>query len=85
MTVCCIHYKIYTFNGTRVQQEIKVFSVKPLGYNDDFIHPECIPSLEEQIEYVGQSHWLLLVNEERVNPEGFNEEAIERFSIIYNQ
>ena len=53
------------------------------GYNTDFIHPECVASLEEQIEYLGPSHWLMLMNEERINPEGFEEEAVERFSKIH--
>ena len=55
------------------------------GYNDDSIHPECVLNLEEQMEYVGQSHWLMLVNEERVLPEVYDGEAVDRFSIIYNQ
>ena len=55
------------------------------GHSGDTIHPECVYNLEEQIEYMGAVHWLMLINEERVNPEGYDEEAIERFSIIYNQ
>ena len=49
-----------------------------MGHSGDTIHPECVYDLEEQIEYMGASHWLMLINEERVNPEGFDEEAIER-------
>ena len=56
-----------------------------IGYDADSINSECVPSLEEQVKYVGQSHWLMLVNEERINPEGFDDQSVERFSIIYNQ
>ena len=32
------------------------------GWDKDSIHPECEPSLEKQIEYIGPSHWLFYVN-----------------------
>ena len=42
------------------------------GHSSDTIHPECVYDLEEQIEYIGPSHWLMLINYERVNPEGYD-------------
>ena len=32
------------------------------GWDQDSIHPECEPSLEKQIEYIGPSHWIFYVN-----------------------
>ena len=46
--------------------------------------PNCNPNLEDQINYVGQSNLLVLVNKEKFNPRGFGDETIERFSSIFN-
>ena len=48
------------------------------------ISPDCHVSLAEQIDYVRESHWLMLVNEEHFNPENFNDESIEYSSVIKN-
>ena len=53
-----------------------------LNYTGDSIHPECEPNLDEQIKYMGPSKWTVLMNHERINPEKFGEEAIERFSMM---
>ena len=50
----------------------------------DMVNPECNPSLEAQKQYIGRSHWIMLINEERFNQENYNEESIEYFSVIKN-
>ena len=53
-----------------------------LGYTSDSVTTECDPDLNEQIKYIGPSKWTLLMNHERINPEKFDEESIERFSLM---
>ena len=53
-----------------------------LDYQGDSIHPECVGDLEEQIKYVGPSHAIIYVNQERINPVGFDQDAIETYSEI---
>ena len=51
----------------------------------DSVSPECVPDLQAQIDYIGQPEWVLYVNHERINPDKFNDESIERTSLIKNQ
>ena len=53
-----------------------------LGYTEDSVATECVPDLNEQINYIGPSKWTLLMNHERINPDKFDEESIERFSLM---
>ena len=54
------------------------------GWDKDSIHPECEPKLSDQAKYLGPSHWLMLVNQERINPEEFGPGSVERYSVIKN-
>ena len=52
----------------------------------DTVSDECITDINAQKAYMDQSQWILLVNQERFNPEKFNDESIERYStFITNQ
>ena len=48
----------------------------------EVVNPECNPDLEAQKEYIGQSNWVMLINQGRYNQEKFDEESIEYFSEI---
>ena len=49
-------------------------------YQGDSVSPECVGELEEQIKYMGPSHALVYMNQERFNPIGYGDETIERYS-----
>ena len=55
-----------------------------LGYQGDSIHPECVGDLQEQIEYMGASHVLVLLNQQRFNEIGYGDELIVGYSEIQN-
>ena len=55
-----------------------------LGYDGDSVHPECVGSKEEQIAHMGQSNLVVYLNQERINPIGYGDEIIERYSEIKN-
>ena len=38
------------------------------GYSGDSVSSECVGDQEEQIKYLGPSHFVLLTNNERLNP-----------------
>ena len=52
--------------------------------NFDVIDPSCEGSLESQIEYMGKSHILLLVDNVRFHPQYFGEDKLEKTSMIIN-
>ena len=52
------------------------------GYEGDSVSPECIGDLDEQIKYLGAVNWWFYLNQERYNPEKYDEEKIERYSIM---
>ena len=38
------------------------------SWTEGVLSDECITDLQEQKRYIDQSHWVLLVNQERFNP-----------------
>ena len=56
-----------------------------LGYQGDSIHPECVGDLNDQISYLGPSHMIIYMNQERLNPYKNKDDMIERYSEIKSQ
>lgn len=54
------------------------------GYTEDFIADECIADLDQQLAHLGPVNFLLYINDSTFNPQGFEEEAIYRTSILVN-
>ena len=55
-----------------------------LGYQGDSISDECVGSLEEQIKYLGPSHFFIYMNQEQLNPYKYEDQTITRFSELKN-
>ena len=52
------------------------------NYTGDSINPECVPDLDKQTEYIGESNWQIYKNTDQINAYKFGEEAISRYSTI---
>ena len=60
--------------------------INPHSETEDTVSDECITDINAQKFYMEGSHWILLANQERFNPEKFGDESIERYStFITNQ
>ena len=56
-----------------------------LGFEGDSISDECISDLDEQIKYLGPIHVVLYHTEEIFIQNQYEENAIRRQSVIWNQ
>ena len=52
------------------------------GYSGDSISSECERDLEEQIKYLGPSHFLVYTNNEKISQNEYGEDSIMQFSEI---
>ena len=47
-----------------------------LGYEGDRVHPDCIPDLDKQIEYLGPINFIVYHTEDKFSPVKFDEASI---------
>ena len=54
------------------------------GYSEDFIHPECVEDLTEQLEYLGPLNLMTYHTREQFNQEGYGSDSILKQSYLWS-